>query len=432
MTKSDQKNTSFPRSIIKKKWFPFVVVGGVVLAVIGGKHFLSNKTQQPQYQTTQVQKTTLVAAITSSGQVTTANTTSVTTQASGVISKVLVKEGQVVKAGTPIAKLDFDLEAKQKAQQALASYQNAKNTLAAAQANTYSLQSKLFAANQKFINGAVAGGLATSDPNYIQQDADWLASEATYKNQQAVLAQAQTSVNQAWLSYQQSSDTIYAPISGTVTGLSIQPGAVISATQSNSSTTTTSQGTKVANIVTNGKPAVKVNLTEIDIPKIKIGNKVTVTFDSIADKTFVGQVISIDTVGVVTSGVTTYPVTVQLADQNSEILPNMAATASIITDTKSNVLSVPSSALQTANGQTQVRVMKNGKVEMVTVQTGMTAGTDIEITSGLSEGDTVVTSVIQPTTAKPATTTSPFSALGGGRTGAGGAGGGANRTFRAN
>jgi macrolide-specific efflux system membrane fusion protein len=410
------------KSLFAKKWLGITVVVLVIGAIFVGKQFLAKKTPAVQYQTEQVQRGTVISTITGSGQVATTNSTSITTEASGVVSKLYVSEGQTVKAGTAIAKLDLDLVAKQKAQQALSSYQSAKNQLAAAEANLYSLQSKLFAANQKFMNGAVVQGLANTDPNYIQQDADWLASEATYKAQQAVINQARTSVSQTWLSYQQSSDTIYAPITGTITGLSLQPGQVIAQSQGSSTTTATtsnSQGTKVANIITVAFPTIKVNLTEIDIPKIKSEQKATITLDALPDKTFVGKVISIDTVGQISSGVTTYPITIQLEDENPNILSNMAATANIIIDTRADVLVVANSAIQRQGDQTSVRVMKNGKVDTVSVEVGLSSDTQTEITSGLSEGDTVVTSSTAPRSTPSSTGTSPFSrSFGGGGGGA--------------
>jgi len=411
-----------------KRKIPFWVPAlGLIILIIGAllvRQFLFKKTITPQYQTTQAERGTLVLALSGSGQVSTTNSTTLTTQASGVVAKVFVQEGQTVKTGTPIAKIELDLLSQQKAQQALANYQNAKNQVAAAQANLYTLQSKLFFNNQKFMNGAVVQGLAKEDPNYIQQDADWLAAESTYKTQQAVINQAQLSANEAWLSYQQTSDTIFAPISGKITGLSIQLGSVITAQVS---TSTTNSSTKLANITTDAVPTVKINLTEIDVPKIKIGDKATVTLDALPDKSFVGKVISVDTVGQVSSGVTTYPVLVQLNESVADILPNMAATANIILDTKTDVISVPLAAVQNQTTSPTVRVMKNGKVESVTVSLGLATDTDVEIINGIQEGETIVTGVSSTEKAPVTQTTSVFSSFGNNRGGAGSFGGGANR-----
>ncbi len=276
------------------------------------------------------------------------NSASINTEASGVVTKVYVQNGQKVRSGDKIAELDLDQPSQQKYSQAVASYQGAQSNLESAKINIWSLQSKEFAANQKFINDAAARDLATNDPTYIQQNADWLA--ASYNNGQKGITQAQNSLNSAWISLKLVSPTIYAPVSGIVTGLSLDTGTVI--TTSSSSTTSTSQ--KVGNVVTGASPTILINLTEVDVPKVKIGNKVTVTFDAIPGKTFTGKVVSVDTVGAVSSGVTTYPAVIKLDTTPEGILSNMSAQASIITNTKDNVIIAPSSAVQTQNEQKYV------------------------------------------------------------------------------
>src|SRR3989344_6249573 len=84
-------------------------------------------------------------------------------------------------------------------------------------------------------------------PQYMSVNDEWLSAEAKYKQQENVVAQAQTALNTSWLTYQQSSSVIYAPISGTVTGLSLQTGSVLTA-QSNTTGTAASQ--KIASIQT--------------------------------------------------------------------------------------------------------------------------------------------------------------------------------------
>jgi macrolide-specific efflux system membrane fusion protein len=105
-----------------------------------------------------------------------------------------------------------------------------------------------------------------------------------------------------------------------------------------------------------------------------------------------------------------------LDESESDILPNMSATASIITKVDDNVLLVPSAAVQTVGASSTVKVLKNGQVSAVSVQTGDSSNSETVITSGLSVGDTVVTSTIS--TGAASTTTSPFSG------GLGGFGGG--------
>ena len=401
-----------------------IVVIFLGLGWLTTKKLISSKTSQPQYQTAQVEKSTLIVSITASGQVAQANSATVDTQASGVISKIYAENGQKVQTGDKIAEIDLDLVGKQRATSAWASYQSAKNSLETAKINYYSLHSDLLTNWKTFMDLAQSSMYQNSDkspnttnrqlPQYMSIDDQWLSAEAKYKQQENVVAAAQTSLNSIWLSYQRTSSTIYAPISGTVTGLSLQIGSVLTS-QSNTSGTATAQ--KIASIQTNASPIVQVNLTQIDTPKVAVGNKATLTFDAFPGKTFTGKVVSIDTIGSVSSGVTTYPAVIKLDTEVPNIFSNMTATASIITSMKDDVLIVPISSVQTQNEQSVVRVMKNGKMEEVDVETGLTSSTQVEIVSGLSEGDTVVTSTITSSGTgqqRSNQTQSPFGAFGGG------------------
>lgn len=255
--------------------------------------------------------------------------------------------------------------------------------------------------------------------DFTTKNDDWLSAEAKYKNQEGVVAAAQTSLSSAWASYRQASPVIYAPISGTISGLSLQVGSVLTA---QTSTTGSSTSQRIANIKTAAAPSITVNLTEIDVPKIKIGNKATVTLDALSGKTFTGKVVSVDTTGSVSSGVTTYPAVIELDNDNGSIYPNMSAQANIITRIKNDVLLVPLASVQTQNGQSFVRVMQNGQVVQKSVETGLSSTTQTEIISGLSEGDNVVISSVSPSSGSGSSAgTSPFGLFGGGRNAGGGA-----------
>lgn len=332
-----------------------IIIGIIIVISLGFLiyRWRSKGAVKVNYQTASVERGTLVVSVTASGQISAANSASVTTTAGGVVKKVYVKNNDSVYSGQAIGEIDLDQESKQKYSAALASYQSTKNAL-------YSLQVTLFSTNRAFINDAVARGLTVDDPNYIQQHATWLAAEAAYKNNQ-------NSLNSAWMTLRQASPIVYAPIAGKVTGLSLQNGSVITGTQ------------KIASIKTKALPMITLNLTEIDVPKIKVGNKATIILDAFADKTFTGQVVSIDTVGNVSSGVTAYPTVIKFDTPNVDILPNMSAQANIIVNSKSDVLLVPIGA---------VSHLANDVV------TGIASDTQIEIVSGLSEGDTVITGTI--------------------------------------
>ena len=393
-----------------------VLISLMLAAVLGflGWRVLGSKQEKAQYQTARAEKGTLIVSISTSGQVSSANNTSVTTQASGVVAKVYAQNGQLVKVGDKIAELELDLDGKLRSTQAWASYQGAKNNLESAKSTLYTLDSSMWAANRIFVNDALARGLLVYDPTYIQESDNWLAAEAKYINQSNVVNQSQTSVNSAWLSYQQVSPIIYAPISGTVTGLSLQKGIVLVA-QSTTSGSASSQ--KIASIKTDAPAQLSVDLTEVDVTKIEIGDKATITLDAFPDKTYTGKVISVDTIGSVSSGVTSYPAVIGLDAEAPEILPNMSVNAKIITSITNDVILVPSAVIQTTEGESTVKVLKDGQVSSVVVEIGEANDTQTAAISGLNEGDIVITGIVTSTNSKAtnsSTTSSPFSSFGGG------------------
>lgn len=428
MQKIIGKTSAFFRQIKDLSLIKKIILLSVIL--IAGYFLISklffNSKNKISYQTEKATKGNLVVAVTGSGSVASTNSSNITTSATGVVKNIYVKDGDEVKTGDKIAELELDLEGQQKSSQAWATYLSAKNSLQTAKDNLYTVQSDLFTKWQSHFDLATNGLYENSDgtPNtperesqteYKVSEDNWLASEAKYKAQQKAIEQAQTSLNTAWYAYQQSSPIIYAPISGTVSGLSLQIGTVINSQSSSNTSATTN---KIANIKTSALPTLSINLTEIDVPKIKIDDKATVTFDAFSDKTFTGKVISIDMVGSVSSGVTNYPTVILLDTNSNAILPNMGVSANIITNTKDDVLLVSSSAIKTnSDNENYVQIMKNAKLVDQIVEIGLASDSQTEIISGLSEGDMVVTSSTQTTSTTTQQTKSVFGSFGGGQGG---------------
>jgi len=396
-----------------------IIVGAIVAIFIVIR--LTNKTSKPSYQTAAATKGTLVVSVTASGTIVPTNNIDVTTTANGQISKVYVKEGDGVTKGKKLFDITLDAAGEQRQAQAYASYIQATTALANAKANYYTLQASEFSTNQKFINDAVARSLVTTDPTYIQENDAWLAAEANFNTAQDAINQAQANLENSAIAYQQASSTVIAPVSGTVENITVVAGMAITNSTTTSSSGTSTNSTTIASIKTPGNPVATVNIAEVDVAKVKAGQKATLTFDSIANQTFTGIVAGINKLGIVSSGVTSYPATIQFDSTSDAILPNMSVSASIITDIKDNVITVPTSAITTQNGQSVVRELVNGQLTFIPVATGEASDTDTEITQGLNEGDTVITSIMTPTTTSNGT--SPFS----GNRGFGGFGGGVVR-----
>lgn len=386
------------------------ILGAVILLVIAWNFF--NKPAAPQYQTAQAEKGTLVTTVSASGTVSSGSMVSITTSVTGVVTNVYVQNGDSVIQGQKIADITLDQSAQQKQAQAWAAYLNAQASLDSAKSKLNSLQSALFKANQAFLTDRGVSNPTDqqkADPKYIEEQADWQQAEADYTNQQTVINSAQASVTSSWLAYQQLSPTITAPTSGIINGLSISEGSSIQP-QSGSATTGSSSQPVGTITLPSGSLQATVSLSEVDVPRVGVGQKATMTLDAFPNKTFTGKVTSIDTSGTINSGVTTYSAVITFDSPDSKIYSNMAVNAKIITEVKDNVLLIPSTAIQTVNGQATVRILKNGQLQSVSVETGDANDTDTEISSGLSAGDTVATSVITPSGSRA--TSSPFGGTG--------------------
>ena len=408
--------------IIKHKKLTGLIIILILVGTFAWTRISSSK-NTPQYQTGQVTKGTLVVSLTESGQVSVSNKVSVVTQASGIVGNVYVKSGDTVSAGDKIADVTLDTAGQQRQAQAWSSYLSAQNNLNSANAQMYTLQNQLFVANQKFVNDK---GITNptdqdkQDPVYIEEQANWLAAEAAYKNQTSVISGTQAALNNASLTYQLTSGTITAPTNGVISDLTITKGMQVGSSNTTAGSSTNTSNQAIASITTGNANTVTINIAEVDAPQIKVGQDATVTFDALSNKTFTGKVMGINTTGAVSSGVTTYPAVIELDSSGGDIYPNMSATANIITKIDNNVLLVPSAAIQTVGTQSTVRVLKNGQVTTVPVTTGDSSNSQTVITSGLSEGDTVVTGVVSAGAASSASGTSPFG--GGLRLGGGGGG----------
>lgn len=190
---------------------------------------------------------------------------------------------------------------------------------------------------------------------------------------------------------------------------------------------------------------VKIALNEVDIAKIKLGQKATLTFDAIDGLTITGKVDGIDSVGTVSQGVVTYNVLISLDVDDARVKPGMSVSATIITNTAADVLVVPNSAIKSQGGTSYVEVFDaplavaiagvQGSVsgtlpKQVEITTGLVDDTSTEIISGLKEGDIIVTKTITATVAKTTSAPSILGAVGGNRTTGGG--GNAMRAVRGN
>lgn len=227
--------------------------------------------------------------------------------------------------------------------------------------------------------------------------------------QRLVVAQRRNDLASAQVTY--SDRIVRAPFAGTLTAVEISRGDTLGS------------GATVATILTEQKMA-QITLNEVDVAKVTTGQKVLVTFDAIDDLTITGTVVEIDSLGTVSQGVVSYTVKIVFDVQDERIKPNMSLTANIILSSVPDVLTVPAAAVKADAQGNYVEVLVNNQPERRVVQVGASSDTAVEITSGVAEGESVVTQKIttSATTAAAATTNSNATRALGGFSGPGGGG----------
>ncbi len=173
---------------------------------------------------------------------------------------------------------------------------------------------------------------------------------------------------------------IRAPFSGIVAKVNVKVGD-------------SSSGSAIATLITQKKIA-GISLNEVDVSKIKLGNKATLTFDAVSDLNITGEVSEIDSLGTVSQGVVTYNVQIAFDTQDDRVKSGMSVSAAIITDTKQDVLLVPNAAVKSQGGAYYVEVPDSTTPIRQPVEIGISNDTMTEITSGLKEGDSIITRTV--------------------------------------
>ena len=358
---------------------------------------IGKKSSMPQFQTAKVEKGTIVSTVSASGQVLTTNILSITTEASGVVKKVNVKDADRVFAGQKLAEVTLDTAGLEKNAQAFASLVSAQNGVNSARSSYRSA-----VATAEKVLDEVKGH--DKDETFTQKESRTKA-EVARDNAYDGMKSAEANLAAASLSYRSTTPIITAPFSGVIGSINLVEGMVLESAAS----TTSINSQRVAVIKGDSLPVISVGLSEVDVPKVKVGQKVTVTLDSLADKTFTGVVATVDRVGATISNVISYTAKIKLDSASGEILPNMAATGNVILDTKTGGLIAPASAISTRDGISIARVLKNGKEEEIQVEAGLVSDTGVEIISGLAEGETVITGTISAARSSGTQTRSIFS-----------------------
>ena len=268
--------------------------------------------------------------------------------------------------------------------QSNASYQQALNNLDSAKNSKLSAEAEYRVAKNKDDD---------DDDTYTGRQLDVLKNKIDLA--EGSIIQAQKSLSASASSYRNIvSDAgkrkVTSPIAGTIIDVSIKNGDELGSSSNNAS-----ESALIVGDLKTLKAEIPVN--EVDIAKVAVEQKVSITLDALADTNFTGEVEKIDSIGTATSGVVSYGVTVKFDQLDDRIKPAMSVSSIISVNKKENVIMIPSGAIKNGQRGDYIEVLEQGVPRKVNVTVGNTNDVNTEIVSGITEGQEVVTKTIATT-----------------------------------
>jgi HlyD family secretion protein len=172
---------------------------------------------------------------------------------------------------------------------------------------------------------------------------------------------------------------IAAPFEGMITDVQTKPGDQVNA------------GSTAFRIDDLSHLLVDVQVSEVDINSVQVGQDASLTFDAITNKTYTGKVTKVALVGNANQGVVDFTVTVELTNADDPVKPGMTAGVNIVVQQLKDVLLVPNRAVRVVNGNRVVYILKDGAPQAVNITLGASSDTDSQVVGGdLKEGDPIV------------------------------------------
>jgi HlyD family secretion protein len=172
---------------------------------------------------------------------------------------------------------------------------------------------------------------------------------------------------------------IMAPFAGTIIEVGVMPGDVVT------------PGTVAFEIVDLSRLLVDVQVSEVDIDRVQLGQPVSLTFDAVPSRTYQGVVSAVGLAGVSVQGVVNFEVTVEISDADEAVRPGMTAAVNIVVEQIEDVLLVPNRAVRVQDAERVVYVLRSGQLTAVPVVLGASSDTDSQVLEGdLHVGDLIV------------------------------------------
>jgi HlyD family secretion protein len=249
---------------------------------------------------------------------------------------------------------------------------------AIAQANLEQAEAQLAEAQrnwERLKDGPSQAEIALAEATLADAQREWERLKDGPNPDDVAAAQARVAAAEAALSQAH----ITAPFDGVITQVTSLFGDQVS------------PGTPAFRLDDLSRLLVDVQVSEVDINQVQVGQDVLLTFDSILDKEYHGKVIEVASVGQADQGVVNFIVTVELADADEQVKPGMTAAATITVSELNDILLIPNRAVRTLDGERVVYVMLNGSPVPVPLTLGRSSDTQSEVLeSDLQEGDLIV------------------------------------------
>ncbi|MBJ7882231.1 efflux RND transporter periplasmic adaptor subunit [Gelidibacter salicanalis] len=388
----------------------------ILVLIVGKKAGWFGKTGN--FKEVEIQQVTLmdiVEKVSATGKIQPEVEVKISSEVSGEIIDLPFKEGQQVKKGELLVRVNPDL-IQSAVNRSQATYQNIKAGLEQAEASLREAKSNYDRNKQLFEKGIIS-------------KSEWDKAVSGYEIAQASKQSAYYNVQSAGASVSEARDnlnrtTIYAPMSGTISKLDVELGERVVGTQQMA-------GTEILRVANLNNMEVEIDVNENDIVKVQIGDSTIVEVDAYLKKEFKGVVTAIanSAAGALTADqVTNFKVKVRIIEESyhdlmegkgenySPFRPGMTATVDIITKRRKNVVSVPISAIVIKSDTSSVKktavkteddeaatakiqsgekfecvfVKQNDEAKLRVVKTGIQDDSNIEILSGLKEGDVII------------------------------------------
>jgi len=381
----------------KKKIIIFSVIGVLLIAVILIVILGSKKETVFTIQTEKAARRTITQVVTATGKIYPEVQVVISPEVSGEITLLPVKEGMRVKRSDLLMKIKPDI------------YMAMRDQAASGLASTKASLARVDADYKRSIELSAKGLISASDLE--QAKMSYEVAKAQFEQADAQLKQSNESLAKT---------TIYAPMDGTISDLKVEIGERVLGTSQ-------FQGTTVMTVADLSRMEARVDVGENDIILISIGDTARIEVDALQNRKLVGVVYEIGntakTTGMGTQEeVTNFTVKIRILDKDVVLRPGMSMTATIETETKNNVITVPIQSVTTrsaskgvgknqqqssdgseemASNDTRIKqkvekvkeivfVVDNNAVKSIEVKRGISDDSYTEIISGLDENKEIV------------------------------------------